>query len=51
MSGTSVGASGETVVDIKASGRREIREALCITFDVRKGEGMRSLVVPAHAGT
>src|SRR5882672_12590495 len=47
ISGTSVGARGETVVDIGASGF-EAREALCITFIVRTGEALP--VAPAHAG-
>src|SRR5262245_26258682 len=47
MSGTSVGASGEMAVDMRASGER-IKEALCITFVVKDGEGAASgSVVPA----
>src|SRR6185437_113734 len=49
MAGKSVGASGETVVDIWASGGREMREALCIISVVRTGEGSQTkAVVPAQ---
>jgi hypothetical protein len=40
MSGTSVGASGEMAVDMRASGF-EAKEALCITTTVRMGEGAK----------
>jgi len=38
-------------VDMRGFRRRwGNREALCITFAVRKGEGMQTLLVPAMAG-
>src|SRR6476619_4365931 len=40
MSGTLVGARGETAVDIKGISGFEAREALCITFVVRTGEAL-----------